>query len=342
LNLHPEVIIKNIISETPDSKTFGLEPVFPWQPVYKAGQFITFIFTHHGEEVRRSYSFSSSPEAGEPMRITVKRVDNGSYSRWLLAHAYTGMSLLTSGISGRFVLPEVNELSHLFFLAAGSGITPIFSLIKTALLTTGQTITLIYSNRSQRDTIFYNQLNELQKQYPQRLRIEFLFSDSGDFRHSRLSKWLLLALLERFQVPLTQTLFYTCGPETYMLFSSIVLVGAGVPKDHIKRENFDSRKPAFVPVPPDQDEHLVTLAGRDALFQLKVRYPDTILAAAKKRHIHLPYSCETGRCGSCLARCTEGKVWMARNEVLTDEEVKKGLLLTCQAYPVDGDVRIEV
>jgi ferredoxin-NADP reductase len=337
-----EVIIKNIKDETADSKTFELAPVAPWQPAYQSGQFITFLFTHHGEEVRRSYSFSSSPEAGEPMRITVKRVDNGSYSRWLLQHAYPGMTLRTSGISGRFLLPEETIFPHLFFLAAGSGITPIFSLVKKALLTTDKFITLIYSNRSQSDAIFYTDLTALQQQHPERLHIDFLFSDSGDFRHSRLSKWLLLSLLERFHIPLTHTLFYTCGPETYMLFTSIVLVSAGVPKDHIRRESFDSRKPAFVPVPPDKDEHLVTLEGREAIFQLNVKYPDTILAAAKKQHINLPYSCETGRCGSCLARCVQGEVWMARNEVLTDEEVRKGLLLTCQAYPVYGDVRIEL
>lgn len=340
--MYHEVIIKNITDETRDSKSFELEAVAPWQPQYQAGQFITFVFTHHEEEVRRSYSFSSSPEAGEPMRITVKRVDNGSYSRWLLQHAYPGMALRSAGISGRFMLPDNNTFGHLFFLAAGSGITPVFSLIKTALHTTSHILTLVYSNRSHADTIFYKELLDWQEKYPGRLRIEFLFSDSGDFRHSRLSKWLLLALLERFQIPLTNTLFYTCGPETYMLFSSIVLVSAGVPKDHIKRESFDTRKPAFTPVPPDQDEHLVTLEGRDAVFQLSVKYPDTILSAAKKHNIALSYSCETGRCGSCLARCVEGQVWMARNEVLLDEEVRKGLLLTCQAYPVYGDVRIEL
>jgi ring-1,2-phenylacetyl-CoA epoxidase subunit PaaE len=338
------VQITRIQKETTTASSFELLPLDGWQPVYEAGQFITLVFTHHGKEERRSYSFSSAPVLQEPMRITIKRVENGAWSRYLLDQAQEGDILISSGISGFFHLPHPPQplpYQQLFFLAAGSGITPVYSLIKTALHTTNLPVTLVYSNRTQADAIFYQELLQLQAQYQHRFAIEFLFSNTQNIYTSRLSNWLLQQLLKKLcKVPYNQCLFYLCGPFEYMRTMSITLLTEGAAAAHIKKEDFSSFKPATKPLPPDTGAHEVTIHIQQQTYHLIVQYPNSILAAAKARGIALPYSCEAGRCGSCTATCEKGSIWMAYNEVLVDEEIEKGRVLTCQGYPIDGDATV--
>lgn len=154
-----------IVKETSDTKSFVLECT-DCTITYKAGQFITFIFKgRNGRQVRRSYSISSSPDLNEPLTVTVKRIPNGEFSRMLIDRTREGDILETIGASGFFVLPENTAgLKRIVFMAAGSGITPVFSLIKTILHHHPSLhILLIYSNRSPKNTIFYSQLVDLQK-----------------------------------------------------------------------------------------------------------------------------------------------------------------------------------
>jgi ring-1,2-phenylacetyl-CoA epoxidase subunit PaaE len=340
-SIYSRFVVSAVIHETENAKTFELEPTDGKQADYAAGQFITLVFKKGERENRRSYSFSSSPALGEPMRITIKRVANGEYSRQLLNRIKIGEVLTSSGIAGFFKLPaELNTFKQLMFLAAGSGITPVYALLKTALHTTDLPVMLIYSNSSREDTIFYEELNALQTKFPERLKIEFLFSQSETIKR-RFSKFLLNELLDHHVIPLKETLFYMCGPESYMLVAGISLVTAGVPSDHIKKENFNTRQHVFKPIPPDTEPHKVSVLLNGNRFDFEVQYPDTILAAAKKQNIHLPYSCEAGNCGSCTATCVKGMTWMAYNEVLVDDEVAKGKVLTCQGFPVGGDVELE-
>ena len=333
--------VTGVISETPDAKSFQLRPLHGAAIRYEAGQFLTLVFRKGEKEDRRSYSFSSAPLLNEPMRITVKRIANGEYSRQLLNHIKSGDVLLSSGVSGFFRLPEKSGAINQFaFLAAGSGITPVYSLLKTLLYTTKASVVLFYSNRSERETIFFKELIGLQKQFNEQLKIEFLFSHP-DKQKRRLSKWVLNSLLNRYDIPLKQTLFYLCGPADYMLMAGISLITAGVPEQNIKKESFNTRKHTIKPLPPDTGAHQVKLSIDNSFYEFTVQYPDTILSAAKKLSIHLPYSCEAGNCGSCTATCIKGKTWMAYNEVLTDEEIAKGKVLTCQGYPVEGDIEIE-
>jgi ring-1,2-phenylacetyl-CoA epoxidase subunit PaaE len=333
--------IVKIISETKEAKTFVLEFLDNWKPVYKPGQFITLVFnTRHGEK-RRSYSISSSPLLNESFAITIKKVINGEFSRLLISHAKPGDILLSSGISGLFLLPDnIKERKQYFFIAAGSGITPCFSMLKTILEKGISRVVLIYSNRSEEDTIFYSQLNALQQEYSNRFITHFFFSDIFDFRRSRLSNWLLEQLLvEYLSVPASEALFYLCGPFEYMRMVNITLLGH-VPARNIFKENFSSLPRLIIPRPPDNNAYFVTIRVGDQVHKIKVQYPSSILATAKKNNINLPYSCEAGRCGSCVATCIKGKIWMAYNEVLTDDEIEKGRVLVCQGYPVGGDAEI--
>jgi ring-1,2-phenylacetyl-CoA epoxidase subunit PaaE len=335
--------IVSIVKETAAAKTFVLEPQDNWEPDYKAGQFITLVFfTEYGEK-RRSFSITSSPLLGEALSITVKLLENGEFSRPLIYKAKEGDLLSSTGISGFFQLPEDNKVAEqYFFLAAGSGITPCFSLIKTLLHSTDKKAVLIYSNKSKADTIFFNQLKTLEKNYPGRIVIRFLYSGHSNIHHSRLSSGLLQLLLKEYiVVPKEKLLFYLCGPFSYMQMAEITLKTYGIHHTQIIKENFNSLPRLVIPKPPDTNAHTVTIKINGKGYPLLIKYPQTILAAAKKEHIPIPYSCEAGRCGSCAGTCTSGKIWMAYNEVLMDDELSKGKVLTCQSYPVGGDAVIE-
>lgn len=339
-----KISVIDIIEETPLAKTFVLQPLNKWKPAYQSGQFITLLFFNTGIEKRRSYSLVSNPLTDNFLNITVKRVANGEYSRYLLDHTLIGDEFYTTGIAGFFTLSPTKpgHVKQLFFLAAGSGITPVFALINTVLQQWSDvSIVLIYSNRNREDVIFFEQLKVLQEQYKQRFCIEWLFSNSNDIHKARLSNYILNILLRKYEALPNEGLFYMCGPFDYMLMIRITLLSYGVPAAHIFKEQFSTLPRLVKPVPPDTDEHNVTIRLGEKKSTVTVRYPSTILAAAKSTNIMLPYSCEAGRCGSCAAWCVSGKTWMAYNEVLTDEEVEKGRVLTCQAYPVYGDVTIE-
>lgn len=339
------VRIKKIIQETFNTKSFVLETLDGTPLPYKAGQFLTFVFKHiTGEEVRRSYSLSSSPALDEPAAITVKRIDNGEYSRKLIDAAKVGDTLQTIGASGFFTLPlETNTYKQIIFIAAGSGISPIYSLIKTVLHTQPDMhIGLLYSNTKQDTTIFYKELNKLQQEFSERFKIEFLFSTSADLLRARLSFGLLEILLKEYAIDsLKNILFYVCGPYDYMRMISIKLQSEGVQQENIKREIFNIEAPKKRPQPSDKEPHVVTIQLGEETYKFPVRYPTTILQAAKKLNIPIPYSCESGQCGTCAGTCVKGKVWMWHNDVLLDDEIERGRVLTCTGYPVNGDVTVK-
>jgi ferredoxin-NADP reductase len=338
-----KLFISAIIKETDNIKSFRL--IHPDADItYQAGQFLTFIFSDQQQnEIRRSYSMSSSPALEEPLTITVKRIDNGEISRRLHDNTKPGDILYTIGASGFFTLPEaVNAYTQLIFFAAGTGIVPIYSLIKTVLKTDHQIkILLVYSNHSMRSTVFYKELKRLQQEFSLQFRIEFLFSNSFYVRTARLTPESLEEILMEYRVSYLPTiLFYVCGPSGYMRMISIKLLTLGVKPSNIKKEIFKIDKPAQVLLPPDTRPHAVSVYRGRQKYQFMVQYPLTILAAAKKLNIPLPFSCESGQCGTCAATCIKGKVWMSDNQVLLDEELEKGKILTCTGFPVQDDVEL--
>lgn len=341
--MHIPITVVSIREEAPGVKTFTLEANEPIP--YKAGQFLTLLFQHHGKEERRSFSISSSPARGEPLSITVKRVVNGAYSRYLTDKVKVGDTFMTTGAAGLFTLPDnVSEYKQLVLFAAGIGITPMLSIVEEALITQSHLqLLLIYSNRNTDEIVFYKELTELQEQYPNRLKIEFLLSNNFDLSRARLSKSLIPVLLKEYSTEKKEEqLFYTCGPYDYMRMVIYGLEEQEISSGQIKKENFDVSIPVIRSEPPDKESHKVLLTIGEEKHRLSVQYPETILQAAQKKGIQLPYSCNAGRCGTCVAKCTQGKVWMSVNEVLTDGDITKGLVLTCTGYPVYGDVLIEI
>lgn len=143
-----------------------------------------------------------------------------------------------------------------------------------------------------------------------------------------------------FQGALSDTLVYICGPFQYMLMIGLVLRGMGIQEGQIRKEHFVIQKLAALLKPADTGPHMVKARFHDAVYAWRVQYPDTILAAAKRQNIDLPYNCESGQCGACAAICVKGTVWMYKNDVLMDHEIDAGRILTCTGYPVGGDVEI--
>ena len=332
--------IHSIKQETTDTKSFRLtsDSILPYEP----GQFLTLIHPH-SKIIRRSYSLSSHPVLDQQLCVTVKRIPNGEFSRWLFDQAKVGDVIETIGASGFFTLPEsLPDDNTLIFLAAGSGITPILSLIKEVLFQRHQKVLLIYSNRSETETIFYSELQDLEKQFPQRLLITFLLSNSKNLYRARLSKSLLAELVQQHITYKTKALAYLCGPHSYMQMAKITLLTESISAENIHTELFNTETPTTKELPPDTDQHQVSITYQGKKYSLPVIYPNSILQTAKQQHIELPYSCEAGRCGTCAATCVSGKVWMSRNEVLLDKEMEKGRVLTCTGYPVGGDVELIV
>jgi ferredoxin-NADP reductase len=340
------LIIRHIQEEIPGVKTFALEPEDGQPLPYKAGQYLTLVHHSAQGEVRRSYSITSSPALQEPLTIGVKRIENGLFSRMLIDNARVGDKLITTGAAGLFTLPEKGkDYKQIFFLAAGSGITPIYSLLKTLLHARPDlSAVLFYSNSYPERAMFLEPLQQLSTQFPERLYSEFLYSNSPDLSRARLHKDLLQRFISSLaKVPHDELLFYICGPDNYMRLMSFALRQFGIPESNIRKEifNTDIRKPAKV-IPPDTAAHNVTLHIGGSTHQIVSRYPNNILQSARQAGIAMPYSCETGKCGSCLARVLKGKVWMSYNEVLTERDIENGMTLTCVGFPVGGDVEMEI
>jgi ring-1,2-phenylacetyl-CoA epoxidase subunit PaaE len=331
--------IRSIKQETPDTKTFTFEK----EPTlhYQAGQFLTIVKNTLTHEVRRQYSFTSHPKLDEYPSITVKRIANGEISRWLFDEAKVDDTIKSVGSSGQFTLPtNTHSFQKVLFLAAGSGITPILSLIKEVLYFQQLEVVLIYSNHTEASIIFLKELRQLQTEFVARLKIEFLFSDAKNLMRARLGKSILEELFQQYVTSPQKTLAYVCGPLDYRQMAMVTLLAQGIPNDQLHKEVFHTPPARMYQEPPDKDEHVVRIQLNHQVIELQVQYPTTILAAAKKRNINLPYSCEAGRCGTCAASCISGEVWMSRNEVLTDRELEQGRVLTCTAYPIESDVEL--
>lgn len=336
---HLQLRIKNIRKETNSSKSYFAEEVSGKKIEYKAGQFFTLLVNLHGKEVRRSYSISSAPGVDEDIFFTIKRIENGELSRYLLDYMQVGDVITSLPPSGRFTIDSA-ESKLAVFISAGTGITPVFSLIKHILYHFADTdILLIYQSRNEEESIFREELLLLQKKFKERFLIKEIFSQPiENYKPSqRLNNNLLEKILSQ-NIHQTSVRFYLCGPEAFMRMALFTLKVMGYSEDVIRRENFF----ATAPPPPfmtDTTPHNVTINYHNKIYYFEVAYPHNILEVALKHKIHLPYSCRGGRCSTCTSRCTSGRVKMTINDVLTPKDLQNGLILTCVSYP-ETDVEI--
>lgn len=338
--------VRQIIPESEDTKTFLFERTDGKPFTYKAGQFLTFLIPQHGHEVRRSYSMSSAPGADDFPAITVKRIPNGEISRFWVHSVQVGDILAALPPAGRFVLEKPEGKPHdIILLGAGSGITPLFSLMKQALIEENENrVTLIYASRNTKTALFSNRIQQLQRQFPERLNVIQIYSQPSDdwtgirgrINNTRLEQLVSKSL--GFSPDLAR--FFICGPYELMRSMEITLHFMGFASSQIRKESFvipHVPKPETVSFP-----HTIDLHFRDKDYKLLVPAHTTILDAALSAGIHLPYSCKGGRCSACAGICKKGAVRMSVNEVLTDRDLKEGWILTCSAYVDSDDVKVEI
>ncbi len=321
--------------ETHDTKTFYLEPDNKSAIEYKAGQFLTLIFHHRGNEIRRSYSLGSTPGIDNELFITVKRKINGEISRQLFDHYKPGDIIASLMPAGRFIIEEPFA-SVYFFITAGSGITPIFSLVKELLYKHPETkVILINQCRNERDVIYKHQLKELELKFAARFYVIQFFSRPHSRKHKaqRLNNELLEKIIHQTPELQFQTAnFYLCGPIAFMRMAQFTLKTIGFNDEQIHKEQFVIDLPPPVPFLSDTAPKSAVIYFQQKKYSLTVAYPQTILDAALQNNIELPYSCKAGRCSTCAALCIKGKVKMSINEVLTERDIEKGLVLTCVGY----------
>lgn len=331
-----------VIPETPDAKTYVLEEANGKPVTWDAGQSLTFLFSHLGHEIRRSYSICTTQGIDKHIAITVKKKENGEISRHILRTWQPGTFVNSLPPAGRFIIDtDPAQKRQLWFIAAGSGIVPMLALIKKVLFQEPEShITLLYQNHDERNIIYQQPLQQLAMQYPQRFtRIDLLSNPiDADTKPARLNNWLLEKIVT---VPAAPSLFYTCGPEPFMRMVQFTLRVLGFGEDQLRKEHFviePIRKPAFT-IPPTV--YKVVLHYAHETHHFTTAWPDTILKAAQKQGIDLPYSCNTGRCATCAAHCRKGSVTMSNNEVLTDGDLQGGLVLTCTGYAT-ADLELEI
>ncbi|HEX5025826.1 MAG TPA: ferredoxin--NADP reductase [Agriterribacter sp.] len=331
--------IVKVIPETEDTSTFVLEETSRAPIPYKSGQFLTFIFESHGKELRRSYSLSSTPGIDEYLSITVKRVHNGAISRNLLDHYHEGDLLKALAPSGMFVLDEHTEAKKtIFLLAAGSGITPVYSLLKSIVhRERGSSVILIYQNHARRSTIFRNALELMAAQFPDRFTWIDLVSTPNS--HNPTSQRLNNEQLERIIAEQIQTeganaRFFICGPPSFMRMCQYTILLMGFKPWQVRKEYFVIDEPPLPPLLPEAKQRRVIVYTSKQKIMFVAQYPKTILQSALDQNIPLPYSCRGGKCSTCVAKCASGKVEMSINDVLTDADLAQGLILTCVGYAV--------
>jgi len=337
--------------ETADNVIIKLLPVDGQKLIYLPGQFLAFVFNINGREIRRSYSIYSSPDLDEPLAIAVKMVENGEITKFLHHKVGVGDVLHALKPNGIFTyIPEKEKKRTIFLFAAGIGITPIFSILKTALVAEDQSkLVLVYSNKSAANTLFYDELNEWQEKYPDRLKIIYLFSESKNLLTARLNNVRIEHIVKtNIEFNPEDALFYTCGPINYMVLCRITLRALGFPQEQIKRETY------FIPEDEvDEDDttekevkdtntYNVIIDYHGKRHELKVPYFKRILDVALENKINLPYSCGAGMCSTCTSTCVAGGVRMDYNEVLTDEEIEKGRVLICTGHPTAENTHIVI
>lgn len=346
---HWRIISKK--QETPDTVTLHLEPADDLPVSYRPGQYLPIIRTLNGREERRAYSFSSCPELDNSPTITVKRVPNGRFSNWLVQESQAGDLLRSAAPAGQFVLPE-KAPGHLVYLSAGSGITPVFSHLKKLLELNHfpkTPVALFYANRDSANTIFKKQIDQWVRKFPARFSCTYFLSREKTVEHAlyhHLGNALFeKVLLQTFAGRLTRnilsnTQIYLCAPVALMRMAQMTLGMLNFSKENIHQETFiPERQQPLRTIDPSQTHHIVVTSPAGARTEFDIFAGETILNGALRQGIDLPYTCKTGVCLSCLARCVRGVLEIQFVEQ-TRREGPGALVNTCIGYAVSPEVEL--
>jgi ferredoxin-NADP reductase len=352
--------VARVVAETADAASIvmdvpdDLREAFAYEP----GQFCTFRVHVGGEALLRCYSMSSTPGVDDDLRVTVKRVPGGVVSNWLLDQVGAGTELELTRPAGVFQLAAGE--SALVAFAAGSGITPVYSLVKAALHEGSRPVRLLYANRDRDSVIFHDELAALAERFPGRLEVVHHLDVESGFVDTEQVRAFLRGGTCGDPGATGGAGHYLCGPAPFMDVVEAALLDAGVPAGRIHVERFvpaaepsgaeGAQRPAAAERPAGAGGS-ARAGGSAAACRVTIEldgrrnstdhHPGTtILQTARQLGMSPPFSCESGSCATCMARVLEGSVEMFVNDALTDDELEEGWILTCQSVPTSPAVSV--
>jgi len=336
--------VKELIRETPDAVTVCFKNGNFFRKInYLPGQFIMLDFKIGKDTVKRAYSFSSSPDVDKDLRITVKRVKSGYVSNFVNNVLKVGDKIKVDVAMGSFTItPNKNNAKHYILFGAGSGITPVYSIAKSVLAKEPNSkVLLIYANQNKENIIFFNHLNQLEKEHPTQLFVEHVLSENTDpnYHSGFLTIDILTTIFKKYNIQFKDHKYMMCGPSGFMDNTVKILKELGVDRKQIMLEAF---KAPAVKIDRKNLVSKVTIKYKKETYQLKVPGNKTILQQAMSLNIPLPYSCRSGMCSTCKGNCIDGETTMSKGHLLSDEQVEKGEVLTCITYPTSETVTIEI
>lgn len=338
-----KLTIKEVKRETTTavSVVFNVPEEFKPNYAFVAGQYLTVKLSLDGKEIRRAYSICSSPESGE-LRIAVKAVSQGVFSSFANTQLKADDILEVGEPEGKFTFKadSHNQKNYAAFVA-GSGITPVLSIIKSMLKTEpNSTFVLVYGNKTPEETIFHQELHDLQSHYTGRLFVHYVYSQAKSELSGRIDKSTVNFVLNTKHASLEFKTFYLCGPEEMITMVSKVLKEHNIADSAIKFELFSTSSVENLEASIHEGHTKITILVDDEETTFEMSQKQTLLEAALKHGVDAPYSCQGGICSSCLARVTKGSAEMKKNSILSDDEIAEGLVLTCQAHPTSTEIFI--
>ena len=340
---HP-LRVRAVIDETHDTKSivFDVPEALAEQFSYRPGQFLTLRLPIEGRYVPRCYSMSSAPALDDALRVTVKRVDKGRGSNWVCDKVRVGDSIELMPPSGLF--SPKNLAQNFLLLAGGSGITPVFSILRTVLKQHQGNVVLFYANRDERSVIFRKDLQQLAAEYPDRLQVvHWLDSVQGAPSQKQLTAWAKPWVGDAGQA-------FICGPGAFMDAAQAAMIEAGMPADQVHVERFVSlpdeemlqqMQEAAASEVAAVDEAVVQLRLDGEEYEFTCSGNETILEAGLRAGVNVPYSCQAGMCASCMCQVQDGSVHLRHNEVLDAKDLSKKWTLACQSVPTSEKLRVK-
>lgn len=338
--------IKEIKRETPNAVSVVFNVPTELQSAYQfiAGQYINLKLTLDGKEIRRAYSICSSPNSGE-LRIAIKAVKNGLFSKFANENLSVGDILEVGHPEGKFTFePHFEKQKNYAAIVAGSGITPVMSILQSVLENEPKSsFVLLYGNKTPEETIFHQQLHDLQLKYVGRLFVHYTFSQTKveNELFGRIDKSNINFVFDNKHKEKDFDKFYLCGPEEMINLATAVLKEHNVADKNIKFELFTASGTENTEASSHEGHTKITVLVDDEETTFEMSQKQTILDAALKQGIDAPYSCQGGICSSCLARVSKGTAEMKKNSILSDKEVADGLILTCQAHPTSSELTVD-
>jgi ring-1,2-phenylacetyl-CoA epoxidase subunit PaaE len=338
--------IKEIAKETKNAVSVNFEVPENLQDEFNfiPGQYLTLQKELGGHLLRRAYSICSSINSKD-LKVAIKEVNKGAFSQYANNELSIGDTIDVAAPEGKFILntSKNNNKNYLAFVA-GSGITPVLSMIKSVLeIEDKSKFVLVYGNKSSELTIFKNEIDKLANKYENQFEVHYVFSQkiSDKASFGRINLKVINDILKHKYNQVSFDEYFLCGPEDMIDLVKETLLKNGIKSDLIKFELFtiSSNKKEVNTELSGNSEITILLDDEEITFDM--RKDELILNAALAHDLDAPYSCQGGICSSCLARIIEGEVVMDNNTILDTEEIEEGLILTCQAHPISSTIKID-